>query len=460
MPSMNQKKFVEQFKYALESNFTSPSGEPALLAPDHPKKWGQERARIQLDGEAKEMTLSPDKRFVAVSIEKEIHVFDVAGEARAEVLKGHVGIVDDIKFAPGLFDSNGARYMLASGSGGYGDEQMVILWELDENGKLISRESEKTLDVDALTAKALQPLISELADSHGWNPAGKAITTLEEDVRNALRNAIAIHEQEDKHCLAGELASFGSPAFGPDGKTLIYLTQNHSTQEETREAASLPCVNIWDVQSKSLRHQLRGHTDSIMWAATSPDNKLIASIAWDGTARIWDASSGECLHILGPFNGQLWSGAFSPDSTHLAISQGSPNTHLHVYNIHTGTSVSCFDEFERWARSISWSQDGSMLAGAGEGGTLYVWDPYTGVEKMRRSLALDDPMMSRFAGISGVQFVDGGRKLVFQIRDGTVEVYDFEKNVKQLFLRGRNVPGRGWFVQRIRGCWLLRVEIF
>lgn len=43
--------------------------------------------------------------------------------------------------------------------------------------------------------------------------------------------------------------------------------------------------------------------------------------------------------------------------------------------------------------------------------------------------------MYSFAVIQGVQFADGGQKLMFQINEGTVEVYDFESNLKQQFTR-------------------------
>lgn len=76
-----------------------------------------------------------------------------------------------------------------------------------------------------------------------------------------------------------------------------------------------------------------------------------------------------------------------------------------------------------------------MLACGADDGTLCIWDPYTGEERMRWCLAFDDFLMRRFANTRAVQFVDGGRKLVFQIREGTVEVYDFESNLKQQFTR-------------------------
>ena len=430
MGFMNQKKFLEQYTYAVGSDFTSFSGEPAAWAPDHPKYWGEERAKIRLNGEgARTPALSPDDRLVAVGVEEDIHVFRVDTQERIEVLRGHTGLVGEVRFAPS------SRYILVSQSDD-GKDQLVILWDLDEHGKLLSsKEGKKIADVDTVAAKALQPLVSELIADYGWDPAEKAISALDHKVRNALRYATKLHEQENRLCFQGQLASFGGSAFSPDGKTMIYLSQNKTTQHGSREAASLPCVNLWDVENRTFRHQLLGHQDAIMWTAMSLDNQLVASIAWDGTARVWDANSGACLHVFGPFGGQLWCGAFSPDGKYLAISQGSPKTHIHVYEISTEQPVSRFDGFHHWARSIAWSPDGTMLACGADRSELRIWDPYTGKERMLWCLAFEDHLMSRFVAVRGVQFVDGGRKLVSRVSEGSVQVYDFESNLKQQFTR-------------------------
>ncbi|OJJ73693.1 hypothetical protein ASPBRDRAFT_41393 [Aspergillus brasiliensis CBS 101740] len=445
MKCMNQSTFLQNYVYALEHDFCSPTGEPASWAPGFPKYWGQETAKIQLEGKANALALSPDSKFIAVGVDSELLVFDADTQERVEVLRGHTGVVERMEFAPGMVNTVGeedARYTLVT-TGEELEESdhregrdfgVIILWELDELGRL-HQKTEKPVDVDTLASRTLEPLTSDLVHNHGWKCGEKAMEALDQAMRKALRNAVSLHEQEHRPRLQGELASFGSPTFSPDGKSMIYLSHNETTQHGLRAPDLLPCVNLWDMQSRSLRHRLLGHTDAIMWAGMSPDNALVASIAWDGTARVWDANSGVCTHVLCSVDGQLWSGAFSPDSKYLAVSQGSPKTHIHVYDLRTGQSVSRFDGFRRWARTLAWSPDGTVIAGGGDGGTVCLWDPLTGEERMRWRLAFEEPLMRSFAGIQSVQFVDEGKKLVFRTQEGTVETYDFESNLKQQFTR-------------------------
>ena len=44
---------------------------------------------------------------------------------------------------------------------------------------------------------------------------------------------------------------------------------------------------------------LRGHTEFIGRIAWSPDGRILASPSGDGTIRLWDTETGECLRITG-----------------------------------------------------------------------------------------------------------------------------------------------------------------
>jgi WD40 repeat protein len=141
--------------------------------------------------------------------------------------------------------------------------------------------------------------------------------------------------------------------------------------------------------------------------------------------------SGAFLHVLGSFEGQLWSGAFSSDGQYLAISQGDPDCLVHVCEISTGRVLSSF-QFHNRAFSLTWSPDGTMIACGADKGTLAVWGPYTGEKCMRWNLAFDDILMSFLGLAHGMRFLKDW-KIIFQIYEGMIYVYDLETNRKQRF---------------------------
>jgi WD40 repeat protein len=66
--------------------------------------------------------------------------------------------------------------------------------------------------------------------------------------------------------------------------------------------------------------QLRGHTRCIECIEFSPDGTRLASVALDGTLRLWDAATGLCLRTFAPKLGPLHWVAFAPDGLTAAFS--------------------------------------------------------------------------------------------------------------------------------------------
>ena len=54
-----------------------------------------------------------------------------------------------------------------------------------------------------------------------------------------------------------------------------------------------------------------------MWASFSPDDKRIATAAYDSTARVWDAASGAQQLLLAGHGGEVVRAKFSPDGQHV-----------------------------------------------------------------------------------------------------------------------------------------------
>ncbi|NJS09874.1 MAG: hypothetical protein HC789_05555, partial [Microcoleus sp. CSU_2_2] len=57
-------------------------------------------------------------------------------------------------------------------------------------------------------------------------------------------------------------------------------------------------VRLWDISTGECLKILQGHTSRINYVAFSSNGKIIAACSRDGTIRLWDFETGECLKIL------------------------------------------------------------------------------------------------------------------------------------------------------------------
>lgn len=421
---MNQPKFLKQYVYALASDFKAENGTPAKWAPNMPSHWGSESKCLKLNTKVSTFALSADDCLLAVGVENAIHIYDVNSLELRQVLEGHSEVVRKMEFAP----KSRIGYSLVSSSENRGRDGTIIWWDLDDQGK--DTHPSKPVDVVGIAKKASDYVLETLQ----WSGGSETSRALEENFKTALAVAVAKKGLEGRAILHGSFAGFGSEVFSKDGKYLFT-----KLDDETALNSLQKCAQIWDAETRAPMYTLRGHTDSIMWIGASQNSEMVASVAWDGTVRIWSIGTGQCLHSFGNFGGQMWAGAWSPNSKYLAFSQGSPRTVVFVYEVRTGREISRFEEIKHWARSMDWSPDGRLLASGASSGLVCVWDAMTGEQKMKWELKFDDPekMMMNFISTGSVKFI--GSKLVFQTTEGTVEVYDFHSNSKCQFTRGPRV---------------------
>jgi WD40 repeat protein len=92
--------------------------------------------------------------------------------------------------------------------------------------------------------------------------------------------------------------------------------------------AASPVANraatVWDVATGLTLHELVGHVGATNSAEWSGDGSLILTAAMDGTARVWDATSGDQLAVF-EHGQQVAAAGFSPDQ-HAIITSSSDGT--------------------------------------------------------------------------------------------------------------------------------------
>ena len=186
---------------------------------------------------------------------------------------------------------------------------------------------------------------------------------------------------------------------------------------------------------------LRGHTNWVFSIAYSPDERQMASTSADGTVRIWDLATGECLHILRHEHWVIRT-IFSPDGRQLIVSGMSAT--IYIWDTISGQLLQTLNGHADWVWSIATSTDGKTLISAGEDRTIRVWNLTSGYCRMAFRAHQDR--------IWSISLAADDRHLVSGSEDRTISIWDLQQGKCVKTISGYSnwiksiafVPQRGW----------------
>ncbi|MCJ1267888.1 hypothetical protein MMC22_007774 [Lobaria immixta] len=430
--SYSSDQFHEDWFFAVDKDFKAGDGTPANWAAGQPQYWGEEHARIVLPFPPSTVSLNADCTLLAVALEHDIYIYSTTDWSVFQILKGHVSRVDAMSFHP---TERGTLVSCAMNdfAGSIEAEPTIIFWNLDDQyRRALLVES----TVQELGKRAAESVASGLEESESsWAMEKEE----REELGNSIGNAITVlnikSQAHDNKKIHGRLtANFGSQIFNSKGTSMAILPGGGPASNGDDKWD----ICIWDTATNEVRLTLEGHRDAIMWVGFSPDDKLIASVSWDQTFRIWKHDTGDLLYTFNS-RGQNWTGGFSKDSRLFAGTSGEGR--FWIWDMAHGLEVATHEFGGDWCRALDWSPDGKQLVvGGQELGRLIVFDLKSQVKVQERMLSTEKCpekvrcMMDQYLEVSSVQYLPGTHKIAFKTTgDQGLEVYDLRENKKWRF---------------------------
>ncbi|KAJ4328557.1 hypothetical protein N0V84_000916 [Fusarium piperis] len=438
-------QLYQDWRYAIKEDFVTADGKPFPYAQGGHLQWGNEERKLSLAGKSRDSCVSHDGKRAAIVVDKDIQIIDTENWETITILKGHTRPVDGLAFKP-----NDSNILVAADGADAGrisrdTEPTIIVWDIDKANKA-PRLEESNLRVIAkaatdVVASKMKGLGVELEDP---GQAELETSLVSEIDRIMIKQNIAYNIR-----IHGRLQlSRQSDIFNLSGTRMMYSPGYAPESEEP-----VP----WDIVICSTDDfkpilTLKGHTDEMKWAGWSPDEKLLATVSYDNTIRIWDAVQGHQIHC---FETERFNtvAAFSPDSQRLVTTDAVGI--VCVYNLRADETLHWTFKAEgpkTWRPSVAWHPSGELIAVGGKRyGEILLLDISKKEVIQRRLLSggdtkTDEDMPSTvpesFIGVNEIKFVDGGNKLVVWLSgDGSIEVFDLRKEVKWRFARGGTEGG-------------------
>jgi WD40 repeat protein len=166
---------------------------------------------------------------------------------------------------------------------------------------------------------------------------------------------------------------------------------------------------------------LKGHSGSLLALAFTPDRGLLASAGLDGPGRVWDVGpvAGERGRFGSP-DSRFHVLCFAPTSRLLAAGSGLPDGLIRLFDVSEKTpkAVATLRGSRGTVEAIAFSPDGKIVAGAGEDGTVRIWDLGPGARSEPRA-----QLTGHTAPVRALAFAPDGQGAASAGDDGTVRLW-------------------------------------
>lgn len=118
---------------------------------------------------------------------------------------------------------------------------------------------------------------------------------------------------------------------------------------------------------------LRHHKDEVWFIAFSPSGQWLASASKDGTAAIWDVATRSVKHELVGHTDAVGFLAWSPDDTCLLTCGNEDDHSIKLWETATGKCLSTFNKHREGVTACAWSADGRCFVSGSTDQDMHLW---------------------------------------------------------------------------------------
>jgi WD40 repeat protein len=207
------------------------------------------------------------------------------------------------------------------------------------------------------------------------------------------------------------------------------VSASWSPREELIVTVGPKLAKLWDAKTGQVIRTFTGHKQGITDIAWNTDGKYVVTSSYDGTAIVWEVASGREVHTF-VSSGKIIAMASSPIEDLLATL--ADNGTATIWDLPNGTKVREISDPKARFSSMTWSPDGKWLVTTAWNDKIRLWLPGSGQEA--------ESMIRPLTGAAIIRWSPDGTLLALTfsstIQSAHAEIWDIEKTQKRFSIFG------------------------